>query len=219
VPARLLPLLFALPVAAHALCTSDSLPQPAALLERFVSADCADCWRDRATPEPAAGTFAIDWVVPGAKGDDAPLAAVALEEATERLEFLRHAVPVRSDAVFGRRQGKPLPLRVALGDAFNDYVGTSMEVKAPVAGQWHPWLLLVEQLPAGTDGSPVERHLVRNVFRPDWHEVPAHAPGTLAEQRAMQIHEGARPERLQLVGVLADSRGRIRAISRTACSG
>jgi len=35
--------------------------------------------------------------------------------------------------------------------------------------------------------------------------------------RAMQIHEGARPERLRLVALLQDSRGRIRAISRTEC--
>jgi len=217
VPARLLPLLLALPVVAHALCTSDAQPQPAALLERFVSADCADCWRDRATPEPAAGTFAIDWVVPGAKGDDAPLAAVALDEATERLQFLGRPVPARSDAVFARRQGKPLPLRLAQGDPFNDYVGTSMELKSPGREAWHAWLLLVEELPAGTEGSPVERRLVRNVFRPDWRDAANRPRGGLAEDRAMQIHEGARPEHLRLVGVLADSRGRIRAISRTAC--
>ena len=39
----------------------------------------------------------------------------------------------------------------------------------------------------------------------------------LAEARAMQIHEGAKPERLRLVAVLLDSRGRIRSISRTEC--
>jgi hypothetical protein len=219
VPARLLPLLFALPLAAHALCTSDKLAQPTALLERFVSADCADCWRDRATPEPAAGTFAIDWVIPGTRGEDAPLAAVALEDASERLRFLGKPVPARADAVFGRREGKPLPLRVAQGDAFNDYIGTSMELNAPGQHDWQPWLLLLEELPAGTEGSPVERHLVRNVFRPDWSRPAGGRRGALADTRAMQIHEGARPERLRLVGVLADSRGRIRAISRTACSG
>ena len=79
------------------------------------------------------------------------------------------------------------------------------------------WLLLVEQLPAGTEGSPVERNLVRNVFRPDWGKVMSRPPGRLAEDRAMQIHEGARAERLRLVAVLQDQRGRIRAISRTEC--
>jgi len=217
VPHRLLPLLLALPLAAHALCTSDDVQPPAALLERFVSADCAECWRDPATPEPAAGTFAVDWIVPGQRGEDAPLAAVALDEATERLVALKRAVPARSDAVFSRRAGTPVPLRLALGDAFNDYIGTSVELKSREREEWHTWLLLVEQLPAGTEGSPVERHLVRNVFRPDWK--PAGRPaGGLAENRAMQIHAGVRPERLRLVAVLADSRGHIRAIRRTACS-
>jgi hypothetical protein len=213
VPARsVAALLLALPLAGHALCTSDGVPQPAGLLERFISADCAECWRDRATPEPAAGSFAIDWVVPGRQGEDAPLSVVALEEARERLAALRRPVPGRSDAVFARREGGGAALRVAHGAAFNDYVGTSLELKSVPAG-WQAWLLLVEQLPAGTEGSPVERHLVRNVFRPDW----AGAAGRRTEERSMQIHEGARPDRLRLVAVVADSRGRIRAISRTAC--
>jgi len=216
VPSRLLPLLFALPLAARALCTSDAVPPPAALLERFVNADCEECWRDPATPQPATGTFAIDWVLPGARGDDAPLAAVALEEATERLQALQRPAPARSDAVFSRREGTEVRLRLAQGDAFNDYVGTSIELKAPGREAWQAWLLLVEQLPAGTEGSPVERYLVRNVFRPDW-QAAARPRGGLAESRPMQIHEGARPERLRLLAVLEDSRGHIRAIRQTAC--
>jgi hypothetical protein len=220
VPARLLATaLLALPFAAQALCTSDGVEPPTALLERFVSADCADCWRDRATPEPAAGTFAIDWVVPGARGDDAPLSGVALEEAMDRLGSLERQVPQRGDAVFSRRAGPALSLRLAQGDAVNDYIGTSIELRSPGREPWQAWLLLVEQLPAGTEGSPVERHLVRNVFRPDWVNGGRRPPGPLAEDRPMQIHAGARPERLRLVAVLADSRGRIRAIRRTACSG
>ena len=217
-PARLVPaLLLALPLAARALCTSDGVAPPAALLERFVSADCADCWRDRTTPAPAAGSFAIDWVVPGRKGEDAPLAAVALDDALERLHALGRPVPQRSDSVFSRREGPALALRLAQGDAFNDYIGTSLELARPGGEPWQAWLLLLEQLPAGTEGSPVERHLVRNVFRPDWKHAAGRPAGGLVEGRAMQIHDGARPERLRLLAVLADSRGRIRAISRTAC--
>jgi hypothetical protein len=77
--------------------------------------------------------------------------------------------------------------------------------------------LLVESLPVGTEGSPVARNLVRNVFRADWANVMRRAPGRLAETRAMQIHAGAEPDRLRLVGVLHDGRGRIRAITRTEC--
>ena len=216
--ALLLPLALALPLAAQALCTSDGVPQPSAVLERFVSADCADCWRDRTTPEPAAGTIAIDWVVPGAQGEDAPLSAVALEDGRERLQALGKPLPARSDAVFARRQGKPVPLRLAQGEPFNDYIGTSMEFRSAGREAWQAWLLLVEDLPAGTEGSPVERHLVRNVFRPEWGTPAGRSAGALAETRSMQIHPGAHPERLRLVAVLADARGHIRAISRTACT-
>lgn len=219
-PARLaVVLLVALPLAAQALCTSDQVPPPTALLERFTSADCADCWRDPGTPEPAAGTFALDWVVPGTHGDDAPLSAVALDEGAERLAALGRPLPARADAVFRRREGPAVTLRLAQGEAFNDYIGTSLELGKPGREAWHAWLLLVEELPAGTEGSPVARRLVRNVFRPDWTVVDGRPAGALADGRAMQIHEGARPERLRLVAVLADSRGRIRAIRRTACSG
>ena len=92
-----------------------------------------------------------------------------------------------------------------------------MELKEPGREPWHAWLLLVEQLPAGAEGSPVPRNLVRNVFRPDWANVARRAPGMLAEARVMQIHEGARPERLRLVALLQDARGRIRAITQTEC--
>jgi hypothetical protein len=63
----------------------------------------------------------------------------------------------------------------------------------------------------------VARNLVRNVFRPDWGDAAHRARGRLAEARAMQIHEGAKPERLRLLAILQDARGRIRAISRTEC--
>ena len=220
VPARFLPafLLLALPLAARALCTSDQVPAPAAVLERFISADCATCWQDPATARPAGpDTVVLDWVVPGRQGEDAPLATVASSDALERLAVLRRQAPERSDAVTARREGKGLPLRLAQGAAFNDYVGASIELKAPGRTAWQPWLLLVEQLPAGTEGSPVARNLVRNVFRPDWGQPSTNPPARLADTRAMQIHEGARPERLRLVAVLQDARGRIRAISRTEC--
>jgi len=210
-------LLVALPGAARALCTSDGVPQPAAVLERFISADCLECWRDPATPRAGSGTIALDWIVPGTKGEDAPLAAVASQDAIERLRYLRIDAPARSSSVASRRQGDPVPLRLAQGQAFNDYVGTSIELKEHAGDAWRAWLLLVEQLPAGIEGSPVARNLVRNVFRPDWAGTVGRAPGRLAETRTMQIHEGARPERLRLVAVLQDGRGRIRAISQTEC--
>ena len=209
-------LLTALPLAAQALCTSDEVAQPQAVLERFINADCADCWRDPKTPAPAANTIALDWIVPGRQGDDAPLSAVAREDAGERLRFLGRRAPERISVVTSLRSGAAVPLRIAQGDAFNDYLGTAIELKQPGREPWQAWLLLVESLPAGTEGSPVARNLVRNVFRPDWGKTARRA-GELAEARAMQIHQGAKAERLRLVAVLQDARGRIRAISRTEC--
>ena len=210
-------ILLALPLPAQALCTSDEVPQPQAVLERFVNADCGECWTDASTPRPAADTIALDWIVPGRKGEDAPLSVVATGDAVERLQALGKPVPDRSAAVASQRSGRAVPLRLAQGGAFNDYLATAIELREPGREPWQAWLLLVESLPAGTDGSPVARNLVRNVFRPDWGKGAGRPAGVLAEVRAMQIHEGARPERLRLVALLQDARGRIRAISRTEC--
>jgi len=218
VPFRLVAVLvLALPVAAHALCTSDHVPQAQAVLERFLSADCDACWRDPRTPVPAANSLVLDWILPGRLGDDAPLSAVASQDALERLLSLGKAVPERSSAVGSVRAGSAVALRLAQGAPVNDYVGTTIELKQPGRQAWNAWLLLVESLPAGAEGSTVPRNLVRNVFRPDWDKVAGRAPGALVEARALQIHEGAKPDRLSLVAILQDARGRIRAISRTEC--
>lgn len=210
-----LSLLLALPAAAHALCTSDGLPQPAAVLERFLNADCLECWRDPATAVPGKDALALDWVVPGSLGGNAPLAAVASSDAAARLKALRQPLPARTAALTSRRSGAAPGVRVALGQSFNDYIGTSIELADAGGEPWQAWLVLVERLPAGTEGSPVPRNLVRNVFRPDWGR--AAAAGRLAESRAMQIHEGASPPRLRLVALLQDGRGRMRAIVQSEC--
>ena len=98
----------ALPAAAQALCTSDGVPAPAAVLERFLSADCADCWSDASTPRPAEGTLVLDWVVPGRQGEEAPLATVASVDAPERLRLLGRKAPDKGDAVATRATG-PAP--------------------------------------------------------------------------------------------------------------
>lgn len=35
---------------AQASCNGDGIPQPVAIFERFISADCEACWTDAATP-------------------------------------------------------------------------------------------------------------------------------------------------------------------------
>ena len=92
----------------------------------------------------------------------------------------------------------------------------SIELEAAGSEAWHAWLLLVEKMPAGADGSPVPRVVVRKVFRPDWQGTDR-GPGALAETRSMQMPARSRPERLRLVAVLQDGRGRMRAITQTEC--
>src|SRR3954470_19103563 len=78
---------------AQSLCSSDGQPQPLALLERFINADCEACWSDPATPKAGPRELALDWVLPGAKGDDAPLSSVARRDALLRLEALGRKGP------------------------------------------------------------------------------------------------------------------------------
>lgn len=190
-------------------CSSDGVAQPSALLERFISADCAGCWSDPRTPQPAAGALAVDWVTPGSRGEAAPLSAVASRDAQDRLESLRRSAPPDSAAHFAARTPGAFRLRVAHGLPVNDYIGASIEVTPPPPGAWKAWLLLVETLPSGTEGSPVQRNLVRNAYL-------STAPGSY-DIRAMQIAEGARPGRLGVVGWLEDSQGKVRAIARSRC--
>lgn len=200
-------------VRAQPSCSSDRQTSPAALVERFTNADCDTCWADTGTVRPARGEVPIDWIVPGARGDDAPLAIAARRDALERLEALGRGRPLPTDAVRGPRQPGAGSLRVAHGLAFNGYIGTSIEMRAVGGGPWTAWLALVEALPAGTEGSPVERNLVRNVLQLPW---PA-GPGRHFEARPMAIPEGTHPDRLRVVGWIEDARGAIRAISASRC--
>lgn len=211
-------------------CSSDGTPRPTAVFERFLSADCEACWADPATPAPSAQAPALllDWITPTAAGDDAPLSAAATRDALERLNELGRKAPEHTDAHI-----TPLPqaqgsadLRVAMGPAFNDYVGAAIAFSLPRAARreegaaWRFHLLLVEAVPGGADGTTVQRNLVRNVLEGTWN-----ADGSLSksgqrrwgEMRSMRIPEGAQPERLRVVGWVQDSHGRVIAAAQSVC--
>ena len=76
-------------------CASDGVPQPAALVERFISADCESCWSDAETARPGRGELALDWIVPGSRGDDAPLSAAASRDSLARLQALGRNAPTK----------------------------------------------------------------------------------------------------------------------------
>ena len=209
-------------------CYSDGQPRPAALLERFIDADCADCWRDTATPQAGRGQLAIDWIVPSAKGDDAAMSAAQSLDAARRLKQLGRAAPPRSTSVdsrVDRGAARPLPLRVARGPVFNGYVGASIEV-GPLpkasrgAGPLTAWLLVIERVPAGTAGSPIARNLVRNSFQTALGAANAVGQGAhrrYQELRPMQLPEGVDPERLQAIGWVQDARGHILTAAASHC--
>jgi hypothetical protein len=206
---------------AQSSCSSDGQPRPAALLERFINADCEPCWRAAGTTRPARGELALDWVTPGSRGDDAPLSAVALREAGARLESLRLTPPpLRRDVGHRVRPGTG-ELRVAHGQPFNGYIGTSIELERGRGGPLQAWLLLVEQLPAGTEGSPVERNLVRSVLQLNWDAATPRSeshPDSYFETRPMAIPRGADASRLRVVGWIQDDRGRLRAVAASGCT-
>lgn len=212
-PAAVLALTLAAGAQAQSSCSSDGQPRPTALLERFINADCETCWSDPDTPRARVGELAIDWIVPGARGDDAALAAAARRDGLERLDALGRQRPLPLSAARTARAGRGQPLRVAHGLPFNGYIGASIDAGGAAPQPVTAWLALVETLPAGTEGSPVERNLVRNVLQVPW---PA-GVGPRTESRPMNIPAGSHPERLRVVGWLQDARGVIRAISESGC--
>lgn len=217
---------------AQASCSSDGQRTPTALIERFISADCDSCWRDPATAKPKSGELALDWIVPTAKGDDAPLSAAANRDAQYRLNALKQAAPKTTFNLRRQAFAKPLPLRVARGVALGGYVGASIAL-TPARGNTatnrlpiHPMtahLLLVEEIPAGTDGTPVARNLVRNSLEIRWNEPGESAPQAdarkrLYESRPMSIPQGSNPDRLRVVGWVEDVNGLVIASAASVCA-
>jgi len=201
--------------AAQPSCSSDGQPPPAGVLERFINADCDGCWTDLLTAGPGRGELVLDWIVPGSRGDDAPLSAAASGDALARLQALGRDVPAHGADVHRPRSGRPLALRVAHGPPFNGYVGASIELRDSAPGPFRAWLLLVEALPPGSERTPVARNVVRNVLQVSWDGGRARQR---SEARPMNIPEGARPQRLRVVGLLEDARGRIRGIAQSHCA-
>lgn len=213
-------------------CSSDGVPVPAVLRERFLSADCADCWRDAATPGAEPGVLALDWVLPGTQGDEAPLSAVARPEAAQRLARLGLALaagaahrdaPVQA-ATRRSLSRKPPPhrLRVVQGQALGGYLGVEIRYATPkrAVTPLTAWLAMVEVLPEGTEDSPVARNLVRNLHTPAWNGevlLSKTKKAPLRDLRAMNIPEGANPANLRLIGWIEDARGRVLDVALTDC--
>jgi hypothetical protein len=207
---------------AQSSCSSDGLPAPTALAERFISADCEDCWSAPDAQQQVVGThtLVLDWIVPSDKGDDAPLSAAATRDALERLQMLRAATPL-SWVLQGQTvtANNPKTVRVAHGPALANYMGASIELTPPNGGPWTAVLLLVEQIPAGIDGTPIARNLVRNMLVTSWDpaQLPPSEPLRLHESRPMSLPAGTQAQRVQAVGWVQDAKGKRVALAQSAC--
>lgn len=221
-----LALLLGSPVAhSQSACSSDGQAAPTALFERFVSADCATCWSDPTTPAAALGALALDWIVPSPLGDETALAAAASRDTLLRLADLKRTPPKTQDSQNVNVTGWPgATLRVAHGPAVNGYLGASIELTLPpstlMTTPLQAWLVMVESLPKGFEDSFVSRNLVRNVLHPSWnmHNTLQNAEHlSYKELRPMNIPQGARPERLRMVGWVQEASGRVLMAAETAC--
>lgn len=217
---------YALISQAQSLCSSEGTPPAKVLLERFISADCTACWRDSTTVVPTAHSLAVDWIAPGQLGDEAPLSVAAMLEATDRLQQLGLPKLLGSEHNYTALQPWPgTQLTLAFGPRVGRYVGVSVEFdvfsNAAPLPDLQLWLLVLEQLPAGSEGSPVPRQLVRNVLQLQWNAavLKGDAKGThLSELRAMSLPEGTQPQRLQLAAWVQNAQGHLIQTAHTACA-
>lgn len=187
------------------------------MVERFISADCEICWKTRPVAATPSDAWSLDWIVPGSRGDEAPLAPAAPAEAQERAVRLGLKVvdqePVARRTALVDRAGRRLA--VASGPAWHGYLGVQLEL----TGRWPAgataWLALVESVPAGTDESPVPRRLVRAVAGPVAIDQTA---GVRRETRAMRWPETAKAERLLATAWVEAGDGRIVGFARERCT-
>ena len=198
--------------------------------------------------EVQSGSQVLDWIVPAASGDEAPLSAAATNDALARLQALGRKVPLTTD-VYVNPVLAPTPtppaatapqqrgrLRVAHGLPFNDYIGTAIAWAPARNGPMHDilntttstargalryHLLLVESVPAGTEGTTVPRQIVRNLLEGEWSAADARPQGKnpyrWMETRPMRTPEGAQAERLHMVGWVDDAHGQVVAAAQSAC--
>jgi hypothetical protein len=210
---------------AQSFCASDGQATPLRLVERFISADCEACWGAPQPAVPATGTLTLDWIVPSGRGDDAPLSAAASRDALIRLEALGRAASAASAMTTAEvGGGRANRLRVAHGVALGGYIGASIELKAaPTSRLQEPlsaWLVLVETIPAGIEGTPTERNLVRNVLLSTWNkpvQLSNEEQLTFREVRPLSIPPGSTPERLRVVGWVQDARGQVLTAAQSVC--
>jgi hypothetical protein len=246
------PALLSTAAQAQSSCSSDGQAAPTALLERFISADCSDCWTTSTLPAVTKGQASLDWIVPSPRGDEAPLSAAASNEASVRLAALKlawTAAPTgQSSALLPVPPAQKQPkhqlhtVRVAHGLPFNGYIGASIEftpsqslksdaltpkklnaVNSPDRYEANAYLVLLETIPAGAEGSTIERNLVRNLLITPWDvgqqllRDKSSGFKQFFESRPISVPQGVNPERLRVLGWVQDAQGKVLAMAQSRC--
>ena len=185
-----------------------------ALLERFVPADCEVCWSVADLPAATSqgAVFVLDWIVPSALGEAAPLSAASVAEAAARSGPLVPGRTLQRQQALPAREG--WSLAVQDGPAWNGYVALQLRVEGrgkPTPAGAVGFLALVELVPPGEDGTPVARRLVRSLAGP----LPLNATQTdIVHLRALRVPFGAKAERLSSVGWIESPSGKVLALAQ-----
>jgi len=192
----------------------------AAVFERFISAECSACWTDVAAPVARSDAWLLDWIVPSARGDQAPLSPAAPDEAAARARRVLNTDVDDARTTVHRtsaRTTSAAKLAVASGPAFNGYFGVQVDGRGRAPVDSGVWVALVESVPAGTDGTAVPRQLVRTVagpFRPQ--ELGSGKAWRVLQ--AMRWPETAKPERLLARAWIERADGRLVAMAGERCT-
>jgi len=192
----------------------------AAVFERFISAECSACWTDASTGPAPQGEWLLDWIVPSARGDSAPLSPAAPDEAAGRARRVLNTGAYDARTVVHRtaaRSANRAHLAVTSGPAFNGYFGVQLDGRGRWPAGTSAWIALIESINAGTDGTPVPRQLVRVVagpFQPA--ELRSGKPWSVLQ--AMRWPEISSPERLRARAWLERADGRIVAMAGEPCA-
>ncbi len=152
------------------------------------------------------------------------MAAAALPEAADRIARLGLALPGTSQTLQQAHAAPPplagLRLKASSGPAWQGYFGVQLTLQtrpgtALPAGST-AWLALVEQVDAGSDGTPVARSLLRSVAGP--LPLGTLQPGKpLTHLRALRWPTSAEPTRLQARAWIEGPDGRLLAVAADAC--
>ncbi len=208
---RHLPLLAALLLANAAFATPTCLKgTPRVLIERVMSAACDSCWRNAdAPPEPNA--IVLDWIAPA--GDDAPMALVAQPDALKRATPDPHTTTIRRSPLPHRRRAA---LTVGSGLPVNGYIGLRITVfrHAALPPDTEAYVVLTERVPAGREGSPVDRQVVHGVAGP-LSLVGLAGRRELVHRFAMRLPPTAQPERLAAAGWVQTPQGEVVAAAQS----